>query len=132
MIEKKQKHFLVHPTYPGGNKALSEFISQNLHYPEQAAQNDISGSVHLQYVVTDDGFVESVQVLKGLGYGCDEEAIRVVKLLKFGSVRNRGMRLKSTKRIKINFNKTVKTQDIIYNLKQDENQTTKISYTIKL
>jgi protein TonB len=132
MTEKKQKHFLEQPTYPGGNKALSEFISQNLRYPEQAVQNDISGSVHLQYVVNDDGFVESVQVLKGLGYGCDEEAIRVVKLLKFGSVRNRGMRLKSTKRIKINFTKTAKTQDIIYNLKQEENQTTKINYTIKI
>jgi protein TonB len=131
-MEKKPKHFLKQPTYPGGNKAMNEFISQNLCYPKQAIENHIAGSVHLQYVVNDDGIVESVQVLKGLGYGCDEEAVRVVKLLKFGNVRNRGVRLKTTKKIKINFNRTANTQEIVYSLKQNENQTAKINYTIKI
>lgn len=131
MSEKKHKNFIEHPTYPGGNKALNEFITQNLQYPVQALQNDISGSVHLQYVVTDDGVVEAVQVLKGLGYGCDEEAVRVVKLLKFGRVNNRGIRLKSTKKIKINFNKMKTTQNIIYNVKENDDNSTKISYKIQ-
>jgi protein TonB len=132
MTEKKQQNFMTHPTYPGGNKALQEFIAQNLRYPEQAVKNNIAGSVHLQYVVNDEGCVESVQVLRGLGYGCDEEAARVIKLLKFGSVKNRGMRLKSTRKIKINFNKEIKTQIIRYNLKQEENKPVAISYTIKI
>ncbi|MDR1553208.1 MAG: energy transducer TonB [Prevotellaceae bacterium] len=131
-MEKKQKHFIIQPTYPGGNKALGEFVSENLHYPEQAEQNNISGSVHLQYVVNDDGIVESVQVLKGLGYGCDEEAVRVVKLLKFGKVKNRGVRLKSTKKIRINFNKVIKRQELTYSLKRQDDEPTKINYTIKI
>ena len=132
MAEKNQRQFITHPTYPGGNKALQEFISQNLRYPEQAAKNNIIGSVHLQYIVTDEGIVETVQVLKSLGYGCDEEAVRLVKLLKFGSVKNRGLRLKSTKKITINFNKTQVTQTITYNIKQEENKSTTINYTIKI
>ena len=131
MSEKKHKNFLNHPTYPGGNKAMSEFIMQNLRYPEQALQNNISGSVHLQYVVTDDGVIESVQVLKGLGAGCDEEAVRVVKLLKFGKVTNRGKRLKSTRKIKINFNQVKTTQSIIYEVKSNDDNSTKISYKIQ-
>jgi protein TonB len=131
-MEKKQKQFLTRPSYPGGNKAMSEFISKNLHYPEHALQNDISGSVHLQYVVNDDGIVESVQILKGLGYGCDEEAVRIVKLLKFGKVKNRGLRLKTTKKIRINFNKIVKSQELTYTLKRRDNEMPKISYSIKI
>ncbi|MDR1198118.1 MAG: energy transducer TonB [Prevotellaceae bacterium] len=132
MTEKKQKHFLIYPAYPGGNKAISEFISKNLRYPEQAVQNDISGSVHLQYVVTDDGIVESVKLQKGLGYGCDEEAVRVVKLLKFGKVKNRGVRLKTTKKIRINFNKVIQKQELTYILKHKSDEPSKISYTIKI
>jgi TonB family C-terminal domain len=132
MTEKTKKHFVIHPAYPGGNKALQEFISQNMRYPEQAIKNNITGSVHLQYIVTDEGIVETVQVLKSLGYGCDEEAVRLVKLLKFGSVKNRGLRLKSTKKITINFNKTQVTQTITYNIKQEENKSTTINYTIKI
>ncbi|MDR2292699.1 MAG: energy transducer TonB [Prevotellaceae bacterium] len=132
MPEKKQKHFLIQPTYPGGNKALSEFITKNLRYPEHAVQNNISGSVHLQYTVNDDGIVESVQVLKGLGYGCDEEAVRIVKLLKFGKVKNRGIRLKTTKKIRINFSKIIKQQKLTYSLKRQDDESTKINYTIKI
>ena len=132
MTEKKHKNFLQHPTYPGGNTAMNEFITQNLQYPVQALENNITGSVHLQYVVTDDGIVESVQVLKGLGYGCDEEAVRLVKLLKFGTVHNRGIRLKSTKKIKINFNKMKTTQSIVYNIKGTDESSTKINYKIQV
>jgi protein TonB len=132
MTEKKQKYFLTQPTYPGGNKALNEFIAKNLHYPEQAVQNNISGSVHLQYVVNDDGIVESVQILKGLGYGCDDEAVRVVKLLKFGKVKNRGLRLKATKKIRINFNKITKSSELTYSLKRQNDEPAKINYTIRL
>jgi protein TonB len=131
MSEKKHKNFLNYPTYPGGNKAMNEFIAQNLQYPEAALKDNISGSVHLQYVVNDDGIIESVQVIKGLGYGCDEEAVRVVKLLKFGRVTNRGKRLKSTRKIKINFNKITIGQSIIYDVKSNNDDSTKISYKIQ-
>ncbi|MDR2064988.1 MAG: energy transducer TonB [Prevotellaceae bacterium] len=130
MTEKKQKYFLAQPAYPGGNRALNEFVAKNLHYPEQAVQNNISGSVHLQYVVNDDGIVESVKVLKGLGYGCDEEAVRIVKLFKFGKVKNRGIRLKTTKKIRINFNKIIRSQELIYSLKRQNDEPAKINYTI--
>lgn len=132
MTEKRHNTFLNHPTYPGGSKAMNEFITQNLQYPEQALQNNISGSVYLRYIVNDEGIVESVQILKSLGYGCDEEAIRIVKLLKFGSVSNRGIRLKSTKKIKINFNFIKIARSVVYNIKENSNNQAKISYKIQI
>ncbi|MRS63977.1 energy transducer TonB [Larkinella terrae] len=67
------------PQFPGGLKGMAEFIQKNLHYPPSAARASISGRVYLQFVVNTDGSIVDVNVLKGIGFGCDEEAVRVVK-----------------------------------------------------
>ncbi|MGA0560546.1 energy transducer TonB [Larkinella sp. VNQ87] len=67
------------PQFPGGMRNLGEFLQKNLKYPPSAARAGISGKVYLQFVVNTDGSIVDVSVVKGIGFGCDEEAIRVVK-----------------------------------------------------
>ncbi len=99
----KKKRFLNLPKYTGGSKAFREFIAENLRYPETALEAKVEGSVIVKYDIHDNGTVSNPRVLKGLGYGCDEEAIRVVNLLQFEKVKNRGVRVKLTSKTKINF-----------------------------
>ena len=98
-----KKRFLNLPKYIGGSKAFREFITENLHYPETALEAKVEGSVIVEYDILDNGAVSNPRVLKGLGYGCDEEAIRVVNLLHFEKVKNRGVRVKLTSKTNINF-----------------------------
>jgi len=98
-----KKRFLNLPKYIGGSQAFKEFITQNLNYPADALEANIEGSVIVEYDISDEGVVLNPRVLKSLGYGCDEEAIRVVSLLRFEKVKNRGVRVKVTTKTTINF-----------------------------
>jgi TonB family protein len=98
-----KKHFLKLPKYTGGTKAFREFIAANLHYPEAALEAGVEGSVIVEYDIYDNGVVQHPHVLKGIGHGCDEEAVRVVGLLRFEKVKNRGVRVKMTTKTSINF-----------------------------
>lgn len=69
----------VMPQFIGGNEALMRYMQKNLRYPPQALRNNIEGRVSVSFTVQTDGTIADVQVLKGLGYGTDEEASRVVK-----------------------------------------------------
>ena len=121
--EKKEKNFLNLPKYPGGNAAFRKFIEQNLKYPEEAIKNNIRGEVMISFEVSDDGDVVSVKVIKGLGYGCDEEAIRLIKMLKYEKVRNHGMRVKSTVKTTIHFKYKKPAVQFTYNLTSEEKKT---------
>lgn len=81
--EKKDKHFIKKPVYPGGPQALRQFIAQNLKYPEAALKAKLEGTVVLKYTISHEGKVTEAHVVSGIGKGCDEEAVRVAKLLKF-------------------------------------------------
>ena len=67
------------PEFPGGNEKLMEFISSNIQYPQEAKEKGVQGRVHVNFVVDTDGCIGDVKVLRGIGGGCDEEAVRVVK-----------------------------------------------------
>lgn len=101
--KKKPKQFLEKPQYPGGTKALREFIKSHLQYPEDAMEQRIEGVVTVAYQVSDEGEVENPTVIKGLYPSCDAEAVRLVKLLKYGKAHNRGVRLKSNCKVNIKF-----------------------------
>lgn len=102
--QRKDKHFVKNAFYKGGNKAMEKFISENLTYPKTALENKIHGTIHLKYDVNHRGKVFKVKRLNTLGYGCDEEAERVVKLLQFEVPKARGLRLIFHKEIHIHFN----------------------------
>ncbi|MDE6535001.1 MAG: energy transducer TonB [Muribaculaceae bacterium] len=67
------------PKFPGGDKAMYEFLSKNIRYPEMAAQNNIQGRVTTQFVVEKDGSIGEVKVVRGKDPDLDKEAVRVVK-----------------------------------------------------
>lgn len=99
----KKKNFLRIPTYPGGKEAYQQFVKDNIVYPEQALSNKVEGSVYLVYNVNNLGEIEDVAVTKGIGYGCDEEAIRIIRLMKYEPARNRGVKMKAEMKTRINF-----------------------------
>ncbi len=67
------------PEYPGGFEAMSDFINANLEYPHEAKDAGIEGRVFVSFVVEKDGSVSSIKLLRGIGYGCDEAAMEVVR-----------------------------------------------------
>jgi periplasmic protein TonB len=69
------------PEFAGGKDALIRFLQKNLRYPTPAANAGVGGKVYMQFVVGQDGAIRNVDILKGIGFGCDEEAQRVVKLM---------------------------------------------------
>jgi len=69
------------PEFPGGQTELVKFLSSNLQYPDSARHNNIEGKVVAHFVVNEDGSISDPQILKGLGYGCDEEVLRVISMM---------------------------------------------------
>ena len=67
------------PKFPGGLKAMYKFIQDNIRYPAAARRANVEGKVFLTFVVNSDGSIQNIQVLKGIGFGTEEEAIRVMK-----------------------------------------------------
>ncbi len=102
-MKKKRNDFIHHPVYPGGLRALRQYLATHLVYPQAALQHRIEGVVHVKYVVNDKGEVIDARVLHGIGYGCDEEALRLVRSLRFEVKKNRGLKLKFNKKIRVKF-----------------------------
>ena len=66
------------PEFPGGQAKLYQYIAANIQYPEEARKNNIRGKVTTQFVVTAEGKITNIKIIQNLGFGCDEEAIRVL------------------------------------------------------
>ena len=69
------------PEYFGGQEAFAKFLQKNLRYPRAAAQAGVQGRVFVEFTVGTDGKIEKAKTIKGIGFGCDEEALRVVNLM---------------------------------------------------
>ncbi len=69
------------PEFPGGKEALFDFLKANLNYPQNAKDSAIKGTVFVQFLVNKAGNLSGFKVMRGIGGGCDEEAIRVIKLM---------------------------------------------------
>ena len=118
--EKKEKHFIQKPQYPGGLTAMRAYIRENLKYPKAALDAKVEGTVVLHYNINFKGIVTDVRVISGLGYGCDEEATRLVKELKFEVPKTRKVKVKFQKTIQIHFRlpkpKASKSPQVTYTL----------------
>ena len=66
------------PEFEGGMQALMTYLGENIRYPAAAQKANVQGRVFVSFVVTKKGDIADVTILKGIGFGCDEEAIRVV------------------------------------------------------
>lgn len=91
------------PGFPGGDEARIKFLQNNIKYPQMARESNIQGTVYVTFVVERDGRVTDVRVLRGIGGGCDEEAIRVIKAMpKWNPGKQRG------KPVRVQFNMPIK------------------------
>jgi TonB family protein len=86
------------PVYEKGNYALQDFIKENLEYPRQAQVSNIQGTVLLSFVVEPSGMMTNIGIERSVGGGCDQEAIRVLQLIKWypGKHREQLARVKMT------------------------------------
>jgi hypothetical protein len=66
------------PVPPGGMEGFTKYLIENLKYPKAAKDNKVEGMVMVTFVVKSDGSVSKPEILRGIGEGCDEEALRVV------------------------------------------------------
>ncbi|WP_231460053.1 MULTISPECIES: energy transducer TonB [unclassified Pedobacter] len=68
-----------YPEFEGGMKAWAKYIQRNLRYPYQAQEAGTQGKVFISFVVEKDGSITNVNLVRGIGFGCDEEALKVIK-----------------------------------------------------
>ena len=71
------------PMYPKGNYALQDFIKENLEYPRQAQLSNLQGTVILSFIVEPSGLITNIGIDNSVGGGCDQEAIRILELIKW-------------------------------------------------
>ncbi len=103
---QQQEIFMVveqMPAFPGGMGALMTYLATHIKYPPLAKESGIQGRVFINFVVEPDGSIDHVKILRGIGGGCDEEAVRVVKNMpKWIPGKQRG------KPVRVSFNLPVK------------------------
>jgi len=149
MFHEKKERFIKMPVFEGGQKALKQFISENLKYPPEALKEKIEGIVQVFYVINNKGDVTEAKVLSGLGYGCNEEALRLIKLLKYTIPKTHRLKASFNRKLNIHFrltkhNETTKPLmnnssnplQINYNItppdQSKSSETSKISYNIEI
>lgn len=69
------------PSFPGGVGEMMQFFKANIQYPEIARRAGVEGKIYVSFVVSAGGGISGAQIVKGIGAGCDEEALRVVSLM---------------------------------------------------
>ena len=79
--EKVYNSCQVMPQFPGGEKAMMEFIATNLKYPQQAVKDDVQGMVLVDFVINTEGKVTDPKIVRSLSPECNAEVIRVVGLM---------------------------------------------------
>ena len=92
------------PAFPGGEQKLMEYVAKNIKYPQIARETGIQGRVFVGFVVEPDGSISNVKLLRGIGGGCDEEAMRVVKSMpKWKPGKQRGKAVRVSYMLPVNF-----------------------------
>jgi len=87
----------------GGYESFYDQLSKSLKYPKQAQRNQITGRVFVEFIVDKTGAVSNLKILKGIGGGCDEEALRVLAQTRWEPGRQRGKPVKTRMAMQINF-----------------------------
>lgn len=105
--EEEQPIFTVveqQASFPGGPTKLYEYLAKNIKYPQQARETGTQGRVYLTFVVERDGSITDIKILRDIGSGCGEEAIRVVKSMpKWQPAKQRGKVVRQQFNLPVNF-----------------------------
>lgn len=92
------------PEFPGGSLALLQYLATKIRYPDLARENRVEGLVVVQFIIDEKGKIGNLNVLRGIGGGCDEEAIRVIKAMPdWQPGRQRGMPVKVRYNVPVRF-----------------------------
>lgn len=92
------------PEFPGGSQGLLQYLATKIRYPDMARENRVEGLVVVQFIIDEKGKISNVIVLRGIGGGCDEEAIRVIKAMPdWQPGRQRGMPVKVRYNVPVRF-----------------------------
>jgi len=102
-MAKNHPSHISKPVYPGGVTAMRKFVTANLKYPQEALTAKVEGTVTIRYSLDYRGKVIETKVKKSLGHGCDEEAVRVVKLLRFDVPQARKKKVRIHQDVSIHF-----------------------------
>lgn len=141
----KDKHFIKQPWFEGGPKAMKQFIADNLRYPKEALAQRMEGTVSVRYDINHIGNVIDAKIIgHALGSGLEEEAIRLVKSMKFKVDTPRGMKVVYHNTIQIHFKlpQVVESTQVHFNYaptvtpttnaEEEKKPVVSYSYTVKL
>ena len=94
------------PQFPGGGEAaLIKYLQANIKYPPIARENGITGTVYVNFIIDKEGKVSQAKVLRGIGGGCDEEALRIVnKMPQWSPGRQNGRNVIVSYNLPVRFN----------------------------
>lgn len=77
------------PEYVGGTMAMMKYLGETIEYPRHARDNGIEGIVYVSFIINTDGTISDATAVRGIGYGCDEEAVRAIMSMKNGYQENK-------------------------------------------
>lgn len=90
--------------FPGGQNEMLKYLQENLQYPEDAKANNVHGRVIVKFIVERDGSLSDIKVMKGIGSGCNEEAIRLIQSMpKWKPGKNKGKEVRVSMMVPVNF-----------------------------
>lgn len=122
-MAKRKTPFIHKPVYPGGNKAMREFLGKHLRYPEEALQKRTEGSVKVKYSLNQRGKVITAEAVSGPEDGCRQEAVRLVKLLRFTVPKDYKMSVRYHQHLMIHFKLPVQPKTTVsYTIKREETE----------
>ncbi len=119
------------PDFPGGTAKMMGYLAANIHYPQKAKDEGVEGRVFISFVVEKDGSISNVKTLRGIGGGCDEEAVRVVQSMpKWKPGMQEGKPVRVFYNLPINFKLQAKS-NVTTDKKQNGNKAVKKPQTAK-
>ena len=105
-VDEGEPYMIVEqmPEFPNGEESMMQYIAEQVKYPAEAKKAGAQGRVYIGFIVEPDGSLSDFKVLRGIGYGCDEEALRVVKSMpKWQPGMHRGKAVRVQYLVPVNF-----------------------------
>ncbi|HEX5111985.1 MAG TPA: energy transducer TonB [Saprospiraceae bacterium] len=101
--ERKDKDFVKAAYFEGGRAGIEAYVKKELRYPKEALEAKVEGTVSVRYTVDYKGKVIDASIIAGLGHGCDEEALRIVRSMQFRVPNDGKIKSKYSNKLHIHF-----------------------------
>lgn len=101
--ERKDKDFVKAAYFEGGRAGIEAFVKKELRYPKEALEAKVEGTVSVRYTVDYKGKVTEAGIIAGIGHGCDEEALRIVRSMQFRVPEDGKIKSKYSNKLHIHF-----------------------------